>query len=199
VEGMPEGGQGMKQLVGADITMRSATATDAEKALAIAGFMHIAGDLHQPLHTSGRITDLEPKGDQGGNLFLLTPKDTPRPDQLNLHWFWDSIVNRHDPPKASIICGAEYVRGEASKILKAYPYRKVSGELKPGNMNGWVEKTFELVPGSVFSGDLQRNQLPSKKYTNRAFKVSERQLALAGYRIGDALQQIFGGSGKAAK
>ena len=199
VEGMPEGGQGLKQLAGADVTMRSSTATDAEKALAIAWFMHIAGDLHQPLHTSGRITDLEPKGDQGGNLFLLTPKDTPRADQLNLHWFWDSIVNRHDPPKASIICGAEYVRGEASKILKAYPYRKVSGELMPGNMNGWVEKTFELVPGSVFSGDLQRNQLPSKKYTNRAFKVSERQLALAGYRIGDALEQIFGGSGKAVK
>ncbi len=192
IDTIPEGGQGVKQLSGADITMRSATATDAEKAIAIAWFMHIGGDLHQPLHTSGRITDLEPKGDQGGNLFLLTPKGTPRNEQLNLHWFWDSIVNRHDPPKADEICGQEYIQSEANKVLKAYPYDKLSNDLMLGKYDDWQQESFKLNPIWVFSPDLKRNEMPSKKYTDRAFNVAERQLALAGYRIGDTLEQIFG-------
>jgi len=192
IDTMPEGGQGLKQLIGADVTMRSSTATDAEKALAIAWFMHIGGDLHQPLHTSGRITDLEPKGDQGGNKFLLTPEGTPYNKQLNLHWFWDSIVNRQDPPKADEICGLEYIQNEAKKVIKAYPYKDVSSELKVGNFDDWLKGSFDLVPKFVFSPDLKRNELPSKKYMETAYKTSERQLALAGYRIGDTLEQIFG-------
>ncbi len=194
IDTMPEGGQGVKQLEGADVTMRSATATDAEKALSIAWFMHIGGDLHQPLHTSGRITDLEPKGDQGGNLFLLTPADTPRDKQLNLHWFWDSIVNRHDPPKDDLICGAAYMQDEAKKILKAYPYDKLSNDLMLGKYDDWQQESFKLNSVWVFSPDLKRNEMPSTKYTDKAFKLAERQLALAGYRIGDTLEQIFGNS-----
>ena len=56
-----------------DKVIRDASASDKDKAIAIAWIMHLAGDIHQPLHTSARVTDLEPKGDQGGNLFLLTP------------------------------------------------------------------------------------------------------------------------------
>lgn len=192
IDDMPEGGQGVKQMTGADITMRSATATDAEKALAIAWFVHIAGDLHQPLHTSGRVTDTEPKGDQGGNLFLLTPEGTPRNQQLNLHWFWDSIVNRQDPPKADEICGMEYIQNEAKKVMKAYSYNDLSSQLMLGKYDDWQKGSFELVPKNVFPAELKRNEIPSKKYTENAYKVAERQLALAGYRIGDTLEQIFG-------
>ena len=62
-----EGGQAVPQLKAAERTMRDASASDAEKAIAIAWFLHLTGDLHQPLHNSARVTDSEPKGDQGGN------------------------------------------------------------------------------------------------------------------------------------
>ncbi|MBO0200809.1 S1/P1 nuclease, partial [Vibrio alginolyticus] len=88
------GGEAVKKLNEFDKTIRNSSLSDGEKAIAIAWIMHIIGDLHQPLHTSARVTDMEPKGDQGGNLFLLSPKEAPRDKQLNLHWFWDSIVNR---------------------------------------------------------------------------------------------------------
>ena len=44
-----------------------------------------------------KVSDFNPKGNQGGNLFLLTPKGTPRDKQENLHWFWDSILAAYQP------------------------------------------------------------------------------------------------------
>ena len=43
----------------------------------------------------------------------------------------------------------------------------------------------------VFSADLIRYQTPSEKYKRRAMNVAEQQLALAGYRLGEMLNQIF--------
>src|SRR5688500_5516309 len=78
-------GLGTAKLKEFDQLMRDPAAKDADKAIAIAWFLHIGGDLHQPLHTSGRHTDREPEGDRGGNMFLLTPEGTKREDQVNLH------------------------------------------------------------------------------------------------------------------
>src|SRR6188508_3487062 len=92
-----EGGVAIDRLIDSDKVLRNASATEKDKAIAIAWVEHLIGDIHQPLHTSARVTDREPKGDQGGNLFLLTPEGTPRDKQTNLHWFWDSIVVRYNP------------------------------------------------------------------------------------------------------
>ena len=83
--GFEEGGQALTRLSEAEKTMRDPNATDAEKAVAIAWFLHLTGDIHQPLHNSARVTATEPKGDQGGNLFFLTPEGTTASDRLNLH------------------------------------------------------------------------------------------------------------------
>ena len=79
-----------------DKQLRDASVSDEDKAIALAWFLHLGGDIHQPLHASGRVSDEDPKGgDQGGNTFLLTPKDGPRDKSENLHWYWDSIVKRN--------------------------------------------------------------------------------------------------------
>src|SRR5215213_26994 len=71
-----DGGKAVEKLFEFDKVLRNNSASDAEKAIALAWIVHLIADLHEPLHTSARVTDLEPKGDQGGNLFSLTPKDT---------------------------------------------------------------------------------------------------------------------------
>jgi hypothetical protein len=35
-------------------------------------------------------------------------------------------------------------------------------------------------------------EMPSEKYKKRAFEISEQRIALAGYRLGETLNQIFG-------
>ena len=185
------GGLGLVKLIEADKTMRDAAAKPADKALAIAWFLHIGGDLHQPLHTSGRFTDREPKGDQGGNLFQLTPQGTKREDQLNLHWFWDSIVGRN-VPFLPFENENDYLKGIAESYMLRYPFDSEKGSLMLGDYNGWQKESFNIATTEVFRSDLKRFELPSDAYRRNAYAVAEQRLVMAGYRMGETLNEIFG-------
>jgi hypothetical protein len=187
-----EGGKAVEQLFEAEKTMRNASAEPAEKAISIAWFLHLGGDIHQPLHTSARITDVEPKGDQGGNTFLLTPKDTPRENQLNLHWFWDSILNRVTERKNEAP-DAVFLPPMADEMMKKYPFARYQSRLNLGKFDEWQKEVFAIATREVFPPTLVREQMPSKQYVNNAFRISEEQIALAGYRMGETLNAIFAG------
>lgn len=186
-----DGGHALEKLVEFDKELKDANVSDEEKAIALAWVLHLGGDLHQPLHTSGRITELEPKGDQGGNLFLLTPKDTPREKSENLHWFWDSILGRIIPREDR--SDAEYISLIGDSIMNKYPLSEMQSRLETGNFERWKEGSFKLATTEVFPADLIRYEKPSPKYVRNAFRISEEQMALAGYRLGAMLDQIFGG------
>lgn len=188
--GFEEGGVAVPKLVEFDKLIRSASASDKEKAIAIAWIMHVGGDIHQPLHTSARVTDLEPKGDQGGNLFLLTPKDTPRERQVNLHWFWDSIVVRNVPLRGET-SERDYIEPLARAIMKRHPYRNVQSRLKLSNYAEWQKESFAFNPTDVFSPDLKRLEMPSDRYKRNAYRLAQQQLAVAGYRLGETLNEVF--------
>jgi hypothetical protein len=191
-----EGGVAIKQLTEFEKVLRSPSATGAEKAIALAWVLHIGGDIHQPLHTSARVTELEPKGDLGGNLFLLTPKDTPREQSENLHWFWDSILVRVIP--RNDMSDDEYIPLLGDIIIRKYPAEEMQDRLKTGDFRAWQEESFAVATSEVFPSDLERFQTPSAKYRRHAFAVSEQQMALAGYRLGALLEQIFGGAAEKA-
>ena len=190
LSGIEEGGVAVSKLMEFDKLIRNPSESDKEKAIAIAWIMHLTGDLHQPLHTSARVTDIEPKGDQGGNLFHLTPQGTPREKQVNLHWFWDSIVGRNVTFRNET-CERDYIVSVAQRIMKRHPSTSFAGGLDLGQYQSWQQESFKLNPTDVFSPDLVRFQMPSEKYKRNAFRVAERQLALAGYRLGDTLNQVF--------
>ena len=185
------GGLGLVKLIEADKTMRDAAATPADKAIAIAWFLHIGGDLHQPLHTSGRFTDREPKGDQGGNLFLLTPEGTKRENQVNLHWFWDSIVGRN-VPFLPFENESDYLRGIAESYIVRYPFDSSKSSLMLNDYTGWQKESFAFANSDVFRSDLKRFERPSDAYRRNAYAVSEQRLTMAGYRMGETLNEIFG-------
>ena len=199
LSGFEEGGVAVEKLSEFEKLIRSTSASDKDKAIAIAWIMHLTGDIHQPLHTSARVTDLEPKGDQGGNLFLLTPQGTPRENQQNLHWFWDSIIGRNIPLKGET-CERDYIVPIAQRIMKRHPYSSfgVAG-LDLGDYRGWQQESFKFNATDVFSPDLVRFQTPSERYKRNAFRIAERQLALAGYRLGETLNRIFGAPAAVAK
>jgi hypothetical protein len=196
--GFEEGGVAVDRLIEFDKTIRDAGASDRDKAIAIAWIMHLVGDLHQPLHTSARVTDTEPKGDQGGNLFHLTPQGTKREDQVNLHWFWDSIVVRSTPPKTGEFAERDYIEPIAERIMRKHTFASVQAGLKPGDYRALQQESFAHNPTVVFSSDLVRFQMPPVKYKRNAFNLAERQLALAGYRMGEIFNTVFGNAPAAA-
>lgn len=191
LSGFEEGGQAVTRLIEFDAVIRNASASNAEKAIAIAWMMHLGGDIHQPLHTSARVTDTEPKGDQGGNLFLLTPTGTARENQVNLHWFWDSIVGRNLPLKNNM-CDRDYIEIVAKKIIKKHSFASLSGKLNLAKYGDWQKEGFAYNNTIVFPATLKRNEMPSAQYRKNAFKLAESQLALAGYRLGETLNAVFG-------
>lgn len=186
-------GQAVVQLVEFDKVMRAVAVSDADKAVAIAWFLHLGGDIHQPLHTSSRQTDREPEGDRGGNSFLLTPEGTKRGDEVNLHWFWDSIVGRNVPYNAGH-CESDYVRAVAESMMARYGFDSEKGNLALAKYADWQKESFALATTDVFRSDLKRFETPSDAYRRNAYSVAEARLTLAGYRMGETLNEIFSGA-----
>jgi len=185
-----EGGVAIKKLEEYDRVLRDVSSSPREKAIAIAWMMHLTGDIHQPLHNSARVTESEPKGDQGGNLFLLEPRTDANRSPLNLHWLWDSIVGRNFPLKGDE-CDRPYVEGLAGRMMKKYPYARLRNGLELSQYEKWHQEAFALNNTDVFTPDLKRLVEPSVRYKRKAYNVAEHQLVLAGYRMGETLNAIF--------
>lgn len=191
LENFPEDhGKATEKIVEFTKLLQTPSAPDAEKAIGLAWILHLVGDIHQPLHTSARVTELEPKGDQGGNLFLLTPKDTPREKSMNLHWFWDSILERNFPRNDA--CDGDYIPMLAEMIMRKYPYSEMQTRLNLGEYNGWQQEGVRLAMTDVFTPTLIRFEMPSEGYRKNAYRIAQQQMALAGYRIGETLNRILG-------
>lgn len=77
--GSPEEGDGLTALRRFTQTVRSADATQEEKALALRFIVHIVADLHQPLHAGNG-------SDRGGNDFDVLWFG----EETNLHSVWDT-------------------------------------------------------------------------------------------------------------
>ncbi len=198
LSGFEEGGLATEKLYEFDKMMRDSTVADVDKAIALAWILHLGGDIHQPLHTSARVTELEPKGDQGGNLFSLTPEGTPREQSENLHWYWDSIL-RQIMPRKNDACDSDYLPPIADAMIKKYPFTKMQKNLALGNFDEWQKQSFKFNPTDVFSADLKRYEMPSEKYKKNAFRISQEQLTMAGYRLGEMLNEILGSNSASPK
>jgi hypothetical protein len=170
--------------------LSDAAKTDAERVIALAWIMHLVGDAHQPLHNVARVTDLEPKGDQGGNLFELTPKGTPREDQKNLHSYWDGIVNTAEP-RVNDTCDWDYLPPLGREFMKKFPEEKMQAQVDDLKFEDWRQEGFENAVKYVYAG-LNRYEKPSAKYQKQAYKLSQQEIALAGYRLAKLLNQTIG-------
>lgn len=181
-------GHMMEKLADFDKAIRG-SANDAEKAIAIAWLEHLIGDLHQPLHTSGRSRDEgDQKGDQGGNLFSLTPKGAK--DRLNLHSFWDGVL-RQNMPNTSDACDADYLDPMAQTIMKAFPYSSLQNRIANGRYAVWEKESIDIATTEVYKG-VKRYELPSDDYKKKALKIGQERMALGGYRLGDLFNEVFG-------
>ena len=187
IDNMPKTGLAMDKIPEFAALIRS-SAPDAEKAVAVAWLQHLIGDMHQPLHASGKVAASTPEGDRGGNGFLLTPKGTPRDQQENLHWYWDSIVPRNFPNNDK--CDAEYVDPIAQEIMRLHPADKYKNRLLPGEFEAWKKESVDFATTEVYRG-VNFFEMPNEKYQKKALDIARERMALAGYRMGDLFNEVF--------
>lgn len=166
-----------------------------KRAMDVAWILHLVGDIHQPLHTSGRVTTLatEQNGDQGGNTFFVGPTrilDNGKKSTPTLHSYWDGIVDRAEP-RGSSEDFKSYIKRLTTKFQSDFPKSHFS-DLEPGQFDKWAIESLKRAQQNAYPTSLTRGQLPNSTYQANTFKIAEESIAEAGYRLADLLETLFG-------
>ncbi|MDD5199809.1 MAG: S1/P1 nuclease [Terrimicrobiaceae bacterium] len=181
-------------------------AIDKDQALVM--LEHLVGDIHQPLHTTSRPDDA------GGNKTKVGNLKDPLADLIfskggNLHFFWDSAYRRvHRNGEATVLYEAPLydrtkpvdghkavmgiIRREATALEKKYPPAMFHDQ---GDPLTWAKESHALgyhlgyqnLPPSSNGQPVKLTQA----YVDAARACAEERIALAGYRLGNLLNQIL--------
>jgi hypothetical protein len=182
----------------------------SERALALCWVLHIAGDIHQPLHASDLFSEDFPTGNAAGALSYV--EDPLAPTTMALHVLWDRNTMR--------VPTLEIVDGYAQTFPKRHP-RSSFPELEkkpfsaPGIFEEWARESHqiavdwawdidttpdpakdqsaeELLAGIVnfmLNGVSPVDEAPEvpAEYWQKLQLTAEQRITLAGYRIADII------------
>ena len=140
---------------------------------------HIVGDLHQPLHTASLISATHQNGDKGGNSYFIRYNN----DKINLHKLWDSGVGAFNDTTV------EKAASLANRISATYPKAYFGDRVKVVKPDEWAKEGMEVAKQSAYN--TPENQYPRDEYFSNGKKVAEQQVALAGYRLAELLNQLL--------
>jgi hypothetical protein len=139
-----------------------------------ANFVHFMGDIHQPLHCVARVTEKNPEGDKGGNLFEVKFNHK----KITLHQLWDigfGIVDNLTPVEVQTL---------AKTIEKEIPKEGISGTFKD-----WSKESYYLAKSEVYK--LSEDTEVNFEYVERGKQLVKKRLALAGYRLAKELRELI--------
>ena len=160
----------------------------ADRALALCWVMHLAGDVHQPLHTASLYSTAYPHGDLGGGLQFVRSPETK--EVVSLHWYWDDRLNHGADALATATLAktleTRFPRGQLSEIDAAHPADFVTWEAE-----SHVLATEYAYPTTLVTSTTKDSgpTVPAD-YSKMVADISARRLALAGYRLAELLRLI---------
>ena len=175
--------------------LKSADASQEDKAKALRFLIHFVGDIHQPLHCATRVTEDFPDGDRGGNSFMVRLVDSNGSvKKVKLHSYWDGGIDdfpKGGPPPEFAPPSLDSVSQAADRITQEFPDTdsqwKIGG---PFNFEGWAQESFSLAK-TVAYDHLVPNRQPTKAYISKAKKAARKRVAWGGYRLAELLNNIW--------
>lgn len=165
--------------------LQSTKANNYEKAIFLRFLLHFAGDAHQPLHCAELYNKEFPEGDGSGNLYPIKDNNSP-----NLHAYWDQGLGLFRMYGKRYPLTNRETGTLAAKIQQDYPLNYFGNQATDINPVDWAQQSFVLAKN--FAYNIPENGVPSADYNNQGQKIVEQQIALAGYRLANLLNQIFG-------
>jgi len=166
--------------------MANRAASPAQRAVALCWVMHLAGDVHQPLHTAQLFSAQYPEGDKAGSLQFVIDPVTQHP--VTLHWFWDDSIHRSGDVAS--------VRARATDLERRHR-RAATPSAVAADYPRWAEESRALAASHVYGlgpvGGLSADKAKalSPAYAEGALAVAEDRAAIAGYRLSDLLREAF--------
>lgn len=152
-------------------TVLASSSPDDLKSCDLVWLLHIVGDIHQPLHTSTRVTKADPDGDAGGNTVKLDCA------KCELHFFWDDLLGTENDLPGVLKKARKLPKPKASLIAKM-------------DEREWVAEGFQAAQQVVYTPPIGPDDGPyalSLEYKKRAGKLAKQRVALAGARLAKLL------------
>jgi hypothetical protein len=171
-------------LASSERMIQSKQNSQLERALYLRFLIHLEGDLHQPLHVSTHMNAAYPKGDHGGLLYKIHYHNA-----ANLHELWDSGFHFCTPTSRTHYT-AETIMQCATRATKIYPSTAFSPAMLNASHETIAQDGLTLTQQEVYR--LPENHYVTDAYAQRNRGIAERQIALAGYRLGTRLNALFG-------
>ncbi|RYG30972.1 hypothetical protein EON81_23860, partial [bacterium] len=150
---------------------------------------HIAGDLHQPLHSTSNYETNHEEGDAGGNgIKLGVSGRNGRP--LALHAYWDEGI---DHAKAADDAGRGSTSFEAAteRWTKTGKILPASARVQDQNPMDWVKEGAKLADRFVYAPGVANGYVPTPSYNAAQEELCRRQAVLGGMRLAEMLNRIY--------
>lgn len=147
--------------------------------------IHLVGDVHQPLHSSSRVSDKHPKGDAGGNAFkLLKPK-------IDLHTYWDKTLSLYTDTRAPLE-GKHWqvITQIADDLMAKHSRESLAKELSDSSVSNWIKAGKSLAQEYAYKGIEEGGEV-TEAYRTRAKPIIDKQLVLGGYRLADMILDTY--------
>jgi hypothetical protein len=165
---------------------------DVDKAVYLCWLFHLAGDVHQPLHTIALFSEQFPNGDAGGNLAYTRFKT----NKVKLHPLWDGLLGRDTSPGA-----IGKVVNEVQEMLDADPDLIKSDLDAHKTFESWAKESFEVAKKEAYlngelkladdTTDKKDTALAPTDYAKNAGRTARIQIAKAGERLAATVAQLF--------
>jgi hypothetical protein len=162
-------------------TLGDKSVSDDIQSYDLSWLLHLIGDVHQPLHATSRFTKTEPNGDAGGNT-VKTTCQSPCDGATELHAFWDDLLgDTKAPPQSAITAAAQLSPADAKDASQM-------------DETVWINDSFALAKKNVYKAPVGDTDGPFKltdAYHGDSLDIAKKQIALAGARIANMLNEAF--------
>jgi len=146
-------------------------------------------DAHMPLHCTALYNEQFPNGDKGGKLFPI--QASAGSGIVTLHALWDScmFVDYYELKRPLTANGKKHIEQFAQTLMLHFPAETLL-ESTDLNSHHWTQESYDLAVHVAYDG-ITPNDLPSEEYLNKSKTAAFHQLALAGYRLSNLLNELF--------
>jgi len=170
-------------------TLENRNASPWAKGFMLRMLIHIVGDIHQPCHCITYYSPDFPNGDRGGTRFKI--KDDA---YGSLHSLTDAAfgLGNRRPERPMNQEDKRYLDNLVTHLKENFP-REMFDQLADKTIDSWREESYNIGVDFVYAYILP-NEDVSEEVMEEGKIVAGKQLALAGYRLGNLLNDLIGAS-----
>lgn len=151
-----------------------------ERARFLAFYVHIIGDLHQPMHTTSLFSAKHVNGDRGGNDYFVMYHG----EHKNLHALWDSGVGQYDNT-----VNVATAQATAIRQMNIYPVALFGGLVQNKEPSYWSQEGENRAKQVAYN--TPEGKSVSDTYVSQGQQVAAEATTLAGYRLADELNALL--------